>query len=330
MLRTAVIGAGRIGKIHAANVAKHPGTQLVSVVDAVPDAARGLAQQYGAQWSANAHEVIASKDIDALVVGSPTDTHIDLILRAAAAGKAVLCEKPIGLDIKAVDACLDTLRGKSVPLMLGFNRRFDPSAAALKKAITRGDIGQLRQVIITSRDPSPPPMTYVAVSGGIFRDMTIHDFDMARWLLGDEPVEVFATASRLVDASLAQHNDYDTLMVVMRTADGKQCHINNCRQAAYGYDQRMEAFGSAGMLCNDNLRPTTLRHFAAEHTERLDPLLNFFLERYADSYARELDAFVDALTRNAPMPVNGEDGRRALMLADAAVESVASGRPVRL
>jgi myo-inositol 2-dehydrogenase / D-chiro-inositol 1-dehydrogenase len=328
MLRIAVIGCGRIGKVHAANVARHPAAKLAVVVDAVEAAARSLAGQHGCDWSTDAGGIIADSKVDAIVVGSPTDTHIDLIGRAAAAAKPVLCEKPIGLDIKKVNACLDDLRRHPVPLMLGFNRRFDRSAAAMKQAITRGDIGQLRQVIVTSRDPAPPPMSYVATSGGIFRDMTIHDFDMGRWLLGEEPVEVFAMADRLVDPGLSQYGDYDTLMVVMRTASGRQCHINNCRQAAYGYDQRLEVFGSEGMICNDNLRPTTLRHSGAAHTGREDPLLNFFIERYAESYARELDAFVEAVTRKSPMPVDGEDGRRALLLADAAVASVASGKPV--
>jgi myo-inositol 2-dehydrogenase/D-chiro-inositol 1-dehydrogenase len=330
MLRIAVIGAGRIGKIHAGNVASHPRAHLVAVVDPVETGARALAQQHGSQWATQAQDLIAGKDIDAIVVGSPTNTHIDLIDHAPAAGKAVLCEKPIDLDIAKVNRCLDSLKKRPVPLLVGFNRRFDPSAEALKSAIVAGEIGQVRQVIISSRDPGPPPLSYVVNSGGLFRDMTIHDFDMGRWLLGEEPVEVYATASCLVDPSLSEHGDYDTAMVVMRTASGSQCHINNCRQAVYGYDQRLEVLGSEGMLLNDNLRSTTLRRYDAESTESREPLLNFFLERYADSYRRELDAFVEAVLDKKPVPVTGEDGRRALMLADAALESARTGKTVRV
>jgi myo-inositol 2-dehydrogenase/D-chiro-inositol 1-dehydrogenase len=330
MLRIAVIGAGRIGKIHAGNVARHPRARLVAVVDPVEAAAKALAEAHGSQWTTQPKDLIAGKEIDAIVVGSPTNTHIDLIDQAAAAGKAVLCEKPIDLDIDKVNRCLEHLARRPVPLQLGFNRRFDPSAAALKRAIVSGEVGSVRQVIISSRDPGPPPLSYVASSGGIFRDMTIHDFDMGRWLLGEEPVEVFASASRLVDPQVAKYDDFDTAMVVMRTASGKQCHINNCRQASYGYDQRLEVLGSAGMLMNDNLRPTTLRRYSAQSTEVHDPLLNFFLERYADSYRNELDAFVEAVLDKKPVPVSGEDGKRALMLADAAVESAKIGKAVKV
>ena len=330
MLRVAVIGAGRIGKIHAGNVARHPRARLVAVVDPVEAAAKALAGAHGSQWATQPKDLIAGKEIDAIIIGSPTNTHIDLIDQAAAAGKAVLCEKPIDLDIDKVNRCLEHLARRPVPLLLGFNRRFDPSAAALKRAIVAGEVGSVRQVIISSRDPGPPPLSYVASSGGIFRDMTIHDFDMGRWLLGEEPVEVFASASCLVDPQVAQYDDFDTAMVVMRTASGKQCHINNCRQAAYGYDQRLEVLGSAGMLMNGNLRPTTLRRYSAQRTEVQDPLLNFFLERYADSYRNELDAFVEAVLDKQPVPVSGEDGRRALMLADAAVESAKTGKAVKV
>ena len=330
MLRIAVIGAGRIGKIHAGNVSRNPRARLIAVVDPMEAAAKALAEQHGCGWATQAKDLIAGTEIDAIIVGSPTDTHIELIDQAAAAGKAVLCEKPIGLDIDKVNRCLGNLARNPVPLLLGFNRRFDPSAAALKRAILAGEVGTVRQVIISSRDPGPPPLSYLASSGGLFRDMTIHDFDMGRWLLGEEPVEVYATASCLVDPQVANYNDYDTAMIVMRTASGSQCHINNCRQAVYGYDQRLEVFGSAGMVMNDNLRPTTLRRFNERTTEVREPLLNFFLERYAESYMRELDAFVDVVLQNKPVPVTGEDGRRALMLADAALESARSGKPVKL
>ncbi len=330
MLRIAMIGAGRIGKVHAGNVALHPRAKLVAVVDPVEASAKALANALGCQWSTKPADLIEGKEIDAIIVGSPTDTHIELIQRAAAAGKAVLCEKPIGLNIAEVNHCLDKLKKTPTPLLLGFNRRFDPSAAAMKRAIDAGEIGTLRQVVITSRDPGPPPLSYVATSGGLFRDMTIHDFDMGRWLLGEEPTEVFACGNVLVDPQVMQYNDYDTAMVIMRTASGKQCHINNCRQAAYGYDQRMEVLGSSGMIANDNLCATTLRRSNASTTQAREPLLSFFLERYADSYRFELDAFIDAVLGGKPVPVGAEDGRHALVLADAALESARSGRSVRV
>lgn len=330
MLRIAVLGAGRIGKIHAANVARSPRARLVAVADPVADAARALAQTHQSDWTNRPDELFAGKDVDAVVICTPTDTHVDLIERAAAAGKAILCEKPIDLDIAKVARCVEALATTPVPLLVGFNRRFDPSAAALKHAIERGEIGTLRQVIITSRDPEPPPLATLPSTGGLFRDMTIHDFDMGRWLLGEEPVEVWATASCLVDPRIAALGDIDTAMVIMRTASGRQCHINNCRQAVYGYDQRLEAFGSGGMVANDNLRATTLRRSGSTGTETRDPLLPFFLERYADSYVRELDAFLAAVLDGAPIPVGIEDGRRALELADAAIEAMKSGRSARV
>lgn len=331
MLRIAVVGAGRIGKIHAANVARHPRARLVAIIDPVAEAARALAQEHGCGWKTHADALLAGDEIDAVVIASPSDTHIDLIDLAAAGGKAILCEKPIGLEIEKVERCLENLSRHPVPMLLGFNRRFDPSAAALQRAVAAGEVGAIRQVIISSRDPAPPPLPTLPSNGGLFRDMTIHDFDMGRWLLGEEPVEVWATASCLVDPQIAAvYRDVDTAMIVMRTESGRQCHINNCRQASYGYDQRLEVFGSEGMIVNDNLRPTTLRRFGAQGTESRDPLLHFFLERYAQSYVRELDAFIEGVLAQQPMPVTGEDGRRALLLANAALESAQTGRAARV
>jgi myo-inositol 2-dehydrogenase/D-chiro-inositol 1-dehydrogenase len=253
---------------------------------------------------------------------------MEITLAALDQRKAVLCEKPIDLDIGKADAAVAEIERHNARVMLAFNRRFDPSAAALRRAIAAGEIGDVRQVIITSRDPSLPTRDYVRTSGGVFRDMVIHDFDMARWLLGEEPVEVFAIANRLVDPGLVDLGDYDTLMVLMRTVSGRQCHINGCRETVYGYDQRLEVFGSRGMLLNDNLRQTTVRRYRLNETEVREPLLSFFLERYAESYRIELDAFLDALAADGPMPVTPRDGRQALRLADCALESVRTGRPV--
>jgi len=253
-----------------------------------------------------------------------------LMLHAVKMGKAVLCEKPIDLDIAKVDAAVHEIERFKGRVMVAFNRRFDPSARQLRRSIDAGEIGDVRQVIITSRDPGLPPREYIGHSGGIFRDMVIHDFDMARWLLGEEPIEVMATASRLVDSGLAELDDFDTIMVQMRTASGRQCHINCCREAVYGYDQRLEVFGSAGMLLNENLRPTTVRRWGKTETEVREPLLNFFLERYAEAYKTEFDQFVGALENGSPMPTTPHDGRQALRLADCALESALTGRAVKV
>ncbi len=330
MIRIAMLGAGRIGKIHARNAAGNPRCRLVAVADPVPEAARGLAESLGAEASTDARAALARSDVDAVIIGTPTDTHVDLMLEAVRRGKAVLCEKPVDLDIRKVDAAAAEVEKLNGRVMIAFNRRFDPSAAALKREILAGRIGEVRQVVITSRDPEPPPLSYIATSGGIFRDMMIHDFDMARWLLGEEPAEISAVASCLVDPAIGAAGDFDTLMVIMQTASGRQCHINNCRKAVYGYDQRFEVFGSAGMLLNDNLRPSTLRRYGAKETEAREPLLNFFLERYAEAYRIELESFVESVETGGPMPVTVADGRQALRLADAALESAKTGRRVRV
>jgi myo-inositol 2-dehydrogenase/D-chiro-inositol 1-dehydrogenase len=329
MIRVAVLGAGRIGRIHAANVAANRRAALAVVVDPMAAAAEELAGALGSEPATDADAVLGRPDIDAVVIGTPSDTHARLLLLAARAGKAILCEKPLENDLATADAVIAELDRLDVPVMMAFNRRFDPSNLELKRLIDDGAIGEVRQVVITSRDPGLPPRDYVAHSGGIFRDMVIHDFDMARVLLGEEPVEVFATASRLVDPALvAAYDDYDTVALVLRTASGRQCLINCCREASYGYDQRVEVLGSTGMLQNDNLRPTTVRRSGATETDAREPLLRFFLERYAQAYRNEMEAFLAALDDGRPMPTSPFDGRQALRLADAAVESVREGRSV--
>ena len=329
MIRVAVLGAGRIGKIHAANVAANPRAELVVVADPIAAAAEALAARLGSEASTDADAVIARADIDAVVIGTPSDTHALLLLLAARAGKAVRCEKTVDNDLARADEAIAELSRLGTPVMMAFNRRFDPSVVAIRRAIDAGDIGGVRQVVLTSRDPGLPPRDYVAHSGGIFRDMVIHDFDMARFLLGEEPVEIFASASRLVDPPLmAEFDDFDTVTVVLRTASGRQCVINCCREAAYGYDQRVEVLGSGGMLQNDNLRSSTLRRSTSNETEARPPLLNFFLERYAEAYRNEMDAFLAALEEGRPMPTTPKDGRQALRLADAAAQSVREGRAI--
>ena len=331
MVGIAVLGAGRIGKIHAANVAASKFATLVVVADPFADAAASLADELGAQAMTDCEAAIDRPDVDAIVIGTPTHTHINLMLRAVRLGKAVLCEKPIDLDMAKSLAAVAEVERLNGRVMLAFNRRFESTFAQMRAAIDAGDIGEVRQVIISSRDPGLAPEDYIQHSGGIFRDMTIHDLDIGRWLLGEEPFELTAIASRLIDPALMEkYDDYDTAMVQMQTASGKQCHINNCRQAVYGYDQRIEVFGSTGMLQMDNLRPTTIRRWSRDATDAREPLLNFFLERYQQAYKSELDAYIDALVHKKQMPITVQDGLKALQLADAALESVKTGCAVRL
>jgi myo-inositol 2-dehydrogenase/D-chiro-inositol 1-dehydrogenase len=327
-VRIAVLGAGRIGRIHAASVAANPKAELIAIADPVPEAVDPLATSLGAEAMIEPMAAIARSDVDAVVIGTPTDTHVGYLLKAVELGKAVLCEKPIDLDMAKSESAAAEVERVGGRVMLAFNRRFDSTFAAMRRAIDAGRIGEVRQVIISSRDPGMPPASYVKSSGGIFRDMTIHDLDMARWLLGEEQVLVSAVGSRVVDPDLSQYEDYDTAMVLLQTASGKQAHINNCREAVYGYDQRVEVFGATGLLTHDNLRPTTMRVTTAETTDARDPLLNFFLERYAQAYRTELDAFIDALVEQKPMPTTMRDGVMALRLAECAIESVRTGRSI--
>lgn len=324
MLDIAVIGAGRIGRIHARNVALHPRARLVGVTDPDAAAADALAGSLGTR-TVTLEEAFGA----AVMVCSPTPTHAEYIERAAAVGRAVFCEKPVDLDAARVRACLEAVRRAGVPLMVGFNRRFDPTFAALRRRLDAGEIGRLETVTITSRDPSPPPATYAAQSGGIFRDMTIHDLDMARFLLGEEPTEVYAAASSLVDPEIGRAGDHDTAAVTLKTAGGAVCVIQNSRRATYGYDQRIELHGSAGMLRAGNATATTVEA-ADVGGFRTEPALPFFLERYAAAYREELDAFVCAVLDGKSVSPTGEDGLRALLLADAATESARTGLPVRV
>jgi myo-inositol 2-dehydrogenase/D-chiro-inositol 1-dehydrogenase len=318
-MRFGIIGAGRIGKIHGGNVAARPDSQVAYVADADPDAAAALAKATGAKVAA-VDAILASKDVDAVAICSPTDTHADLIERAARAKKAIFCEKPIDLDVDRVRACLEVVRQTDATLMVGFNRRFDPNFASLRKRVAEGAIGALEIVSITSRDPSPPPLSYIKRSGGLFRDMMIHDFDMARFVLGEEPVAVSAMGSALVDRAIGEAGDIDTAVVIMETKSGKAAQISNSRRAAYGYDQRVEALGEKGMVHAANVRETTVE-WAGAHGFTSDKALNFFLERYEAAYRNELDAFIRAVNAGTKPRPDGEDGLKALLLADAAYRS---------
>ena len=328
MLRIGLLGAGRIGKIHGGNVAAHAGARLVAVADALPAAAQALADATGAAV-AGIDAIISSPDIDAVVICTPTDMHADQIEAAARAGKAVFCEKPVDLSSDRIRACLATVKAAGTPLMIGFNRRFDPNFAALERRLRAGEAGAVEIVSVISRDPSPPPVDYVKRSGGLFRDMMIHDLDMARFLLGEEPVEVHAVGSSLVDPAIGAAGDVDTAAVMLKTASGRIAQISNSRRATYGYDQRIEVHGSKGMLRAGNVHESTVE-IATGAGFRADPVQNFFLERYAGAYRAELDAFIAAVRdRIAPSP-SGEDGLRAQILADAATESARTGQTVRV
>ncbi len=327
-LRIALIGAGRIGQVHAKNVAQSESAHLAWVVDVDRDAAQRLAERYGAQGTTEPRRAFDDDAVDAVIIASPTPTHVELIVAAANQRKAIFCEKPIDLDLDRVDDALEAVERAEVPFFVGFNRRFDPSFSRLKAQLATGRIGRLELLAITSRDPSPPSTEYLARSGGLFADMMIHDFDMARWLLGEEPVEIFATASTLVDPVIAELGDVDTALVTLRTDSGALCQISNSRRAAYGYDQRVEVHGAAGMLIAENAATNTVSRFTEAGLAR-DPAPRFFVERYAEAYRAELEHFVQAIrTDGLPLLVGPEDGRQALVLAHAAQEALSRRRAV--
>jgi len=324
----AVLGAGRIGQVHAAAISQVRGARLAAVSDPVASVAQKVADTYGCAIR-SIDEIAAAKDVDGVVICTPTDTHADLIEKFVAADKAVFCEKPIDLSLDRVKACLKIVEKAGAKLMVGFNRRFDPDFCAVRAAIDADKVGSVEMVTITSRDPGPPPLDYIGRSGGIFRDMTIHDFDMARWLLGEEPESVVALASVLVDPAIGRAGDYDSVNVILRTAGGRQAVITNTRRATYGYDQRIEVLGSKGMVAAKNKREANIEIASADGFTR-PPLLNFFMTRYTEAYVAEIAAFV-AVVRDgmAPSP-NGRDGLIALALAEAAIKSAREGRAVKV
>jgi myo-inositol 2-dehydrogenase/D-chiro-inositol 1-dehydrogenase len=322
-----MFGAGRIGQVHARSIVESGEAELAWVCDPVEAAASTLADRYGARWSPEPGDAIEDTSVDAVLIASATATHTDLLQAAVLAGKKVLCEKPLDLDLARIDACWTVIKDKAPFVMLGFNRRFDPSFREVRARVKAGEIGPIRALRVTSRDPQPPPAAYIAVSGGMFRDMTIHDFDMARFFLG-EIVEVYAMASSNNDPVFVGANDHAQAMVTMRNKDNALCTIVNSRSCAYGYDQRLEAFGDLGSLEAGNLTPTAVRAFNAKETEAAGPVVNFFLERYMPAYKAEFAEFVAAIKEDRQPAVGFADGRAALVLAEAAIASVASGRAV--
>ena len=329
MIKFAVLGCGRIGRMHALNLARHPRADLTYVYDVADQAAAATAEATGARRAGAIDEILGAREVDAVLIASSTDTHLDLLVRAVEAGKPVLCEKPIDLDLAKVDACWARIKTREPTIMVGFNRRFDASFKAVRERVRAGEIGKLEQVIITSRDPGPPPVAYIQTSGGLFRDMTIHDFDLARYLMGDIQA-VHAVGAHLVDPAIEQAGDMDAAMITLVAQSGALCQINNSRRSVYGYDQRIEAFGENGMLQAGNQRATTVSFWGAAATEAKDPVLNFFIERYTPAYLAEIDHFVDCVENGSAPLVGYRDGREALHLADAALESMRTGQTIRL
>ena len=326
MIRIAQFGAGRIGQVHGPNLTASGRFELVAVSDPVAAAAAALAEKLGCGVR-SPEEVFGDASIDAVLIASSTDTHAELIEAAVRSGKAAFCEKPIHLDSARARACLDVVAENAGRLAMGFNRRFDPNFAELKSKLDAGQIGATEMVSLVSHDAEPPWPEYVKVSGGLFRDMMIHDFDIARWLLGEEPVEVFASGSVLIDPAIGEAGDVDSAMVIMRTAGGKLCHINCSRRNASGYDQRVEVHGSEGKLKLDNV-PSNTVSVESDRGSQADPPPNFFVERYADSYRLELDTFADGIESGDFESPTGTDGLNALLLADAATTSHREQRPV--
>jgi myo-inositol 2-dehydrogenase/D-chiro-inositol 1-dehydrogenase len=328
MIDVALFGAGRIGNIHAGNVARQPGVRLQYVVDVDRTAAEALARQHGAQV-ADAERAFAGPAIAAVVIASSTDTHADLILRAAKAKKAIFCEKPVDLSLERARVCAEAVRAAGVPCMIGFQRRYDPTFASLKARIDDGEIGEPEMLVVTSRDPGAPPVDYIKRSGGIFKDMLIHDFDIFRWILGDEAASVYATGSCLTDPAIEAAGDIDATAVTIRTRRGRLAQINTIRRAAYGYDQRFEVIGAKGMLQAGNHRPTEVVLWSSGAITADKPE-HFFLERYRAAYAAEMAHFFDVLGGRAKPRTSIDDGVAALALAEAATTSWREKRVIEL
>lgn len=330
-MRVALLGCGRIGKMHAANLVTHSHAELAMVYDIHRPSSEKVGELYDVAVCDRAQDAFESEDVDAVLVATATETHADYIVQSVESGKPVLCEKPIDLNLDRLNETAERIKNSNVPIQIGFNRRFDPGHRAARDAVLAGEIGDLHQVIITSRDPGMPPRAYYEAAGGLFRDMTIHDFDLARYMLNDEPTEVFATAGRLIAPELMHElDDYDTAMIVMRTADGKQCHINNSRTAVYGYDQRVELLGTEGMVLSDNRKMHEMKRFSTTQSEISQPYQSFFIERYTEAYMAELTSFISCLENDTTPEVGFEDGRQALVLAEAAYKSLSEGRIVQV
>ena len=327
MIRIGLLGAGRIGQVHARAVSSVPTAQLVAIADPISAAAGAVRNTYGCDIR-TIEQILVSDDIDAVIICTPTDTHADLIEQFARAGKAIFCEKPVDLDLERVQACLSVVNETNTTLMVGFQRRYDPDFQALRAAIDAGQIGDVEMVSLISRDPGAPPYDYIERSGGIFRDMMIHDFDVARWMLGEEVETVQAAASVLTDPEIGNRGDFDSANAILRTASGRQCTITNSRRATFGYDQRIEVHGSAGSVAADNHHQSRIT-VANGHGYTRPPLLDFFMTRYIVAYDTEIKHFVDCVANRAQPRTSGHDGLMSIALAEAALESVRTGAAVR-
>jgi myo-inositol 2-dehydrogenase/D-chiro-inositol 1-dehydrogenase len=328
-VRVGVAGVGRIGRMHAAILARQtPGATVVAVADVDESSAWQVASELQVE-ARSVDDLIASADVDAVAICTSSDTHVDLIVQAAEAGKAIFCEKPISLDLEKVDRALAAVDEAGVPFMVGFNRRFDPGHRSVRRAVESGAVGSVHLARITSRDPAPPPVSYIAVSGGIFVDMTIHDFDMARYIVGSPVVEVFAKGSVLIDPAIGEAGDVDTCVVVLTHANGAITTIDNSRQAVYGYDQRVEVLGSGGMATSDNVLKDFGRVYTAAGQAGAN-LQDFFLDRYRESFINEWVAFIDYVAAGGPSPVPGSAGRAPVVIGLAAGQSMREGRPIAI
>jgi len=329
-VRFAVLGCGRIGKMHAEMLARQvPGASVSVVFDVVEAAAQAVAGDLGVRVASSLDDAVNAEDVDAVAICTSTDTHVDAMVAASAAGRAIFCEKPISLDLAEVDRGLNAVADAGVKLQIGFNRRFDPSHKAVADAVQHGAVGDVHLCSITSRDPGPPPIEYIRVSGGMFNDMTIHDFDMARYVTGSDVVEVYARGAVRVDPAIGEAGDIDTGVVLLTHANGALTTIDNSRRAAYGYDQRVEAFGNLGKAASDNYHDFN-SVLATEAGYRRPPLQNFFLERYGQSYLDQWAAFHDYVRSDVASPASGADGRAPLVIAQAAQRSMTENRPVRI
>jgi myo-inositol 2-dehydrogenase/D-chiro-inositol 1-dehydrogenase len=328
MLCVALLGSGRMAHVYGPKVNAHPGLRLEAVYNPRLESAQAATERYGGRATSDLDGVLGDPAVDAVIVATPTDTHVDYVVRAAAAGKAIFCEKPLDLSLDRVDSCLAALDTHPVPFMLGFNRRFDPDIAALAAAVCAGEIGRPTMLMSTSREPAPPPIAYVRSSGGYFVDATIHDIDLMCWIAGERPVSVLAAGSCVYDPAIGEAGDFDLAMTTLSMPSGALAHINNARSCAYGFDQRVEVFGDAGLLQTVNHRDDPLLRWTARTTEARAPLKHFFLERYDASFSHALDEFFKAVTEERTPSVTATDGRAALAIALACQESARTGRAI--
>jgi myo-inositol 2-dehydrogenase / D-chiro-inositol 1-dehydrogenase len=330
-LKIGVIGTGRIGRVHIKALTQNVSqAEVVAITDINMESARETGRIFGISSVLNNYnEVINHPDVEAVMICSPTDTHARQIIETARAGKHIFCEKPIDLSLEIINGALEEVKKAGVKFLVGFNRRFDPHFMKVKQLVVEGKIGEPHLVKITSRDPEPPPAGYVAGSGGMFLDMTIHDFDMARFIIGSEVTEVYVKATVLVDPAIGEAGDVDTAVITLTFENGALGVIDNSRKAVYGYDQRLEAFGSLGMVFADNAFPDTHNYYSRHGVQRSLPLY-FFLERYLESYTNEMKAFCEAITNNLSLPVSGQDGLMSVAIGLAAKKSHQEQRPVKI